>query len=74
MASPIESTKNPLIRRFRASARGEDAEVMVAEGQRLVEAALDSDLDILEVAFSPRLLARPGGKGLLDRLREGSAP
>ena len=72
MATPIESTKNPLIRRFRGAARGEDVTLMVAEGQRLVGAALEAGLRVVEAAYGPKLLARPGGEEQVARLREVS--
>ena len=72
MATPIESTKNPLIRRFRQAARGEDATLMVAEGQRLVDAALEAGLRVVEAVYGPKLLGRPGGEEQVAKLREVS--
>ena len=69
---PIQSTKNPLVRRFRdaAAAAGADRSWTVAEGSRLVGEALDSGQVIVEAAWSPRLLTRPGGLALRSRLDE----
>src|SRR5688572_33302923 len=69
----IESTKNPLIRRFRAAAAGEAEEYLVADGVHLAEEVLQAGLGIQEAVWSPKLLARGGGEELLQRCRQKAA-
>ena len=75
MGSPhkVTSTKNPLVRRFRAAAQGEEIGVVVADGFRLAQEALAAGLTPVEFAWSPKLLERPGGEELLARLRRTRA-
>jgi hypothetical protein len=54
----ITSTKNPLVRRFRAAAEGMEPGLVVAEGFRLAEEALAAGLVPVEFAWSRR---RPAG-------------
>lgn len=72
-ADRITSTKNPLVRRFRAAAEGQQAGVLVADGFRLAEEALAADLSPVEFVWSDKLLERDGGEQLLARLRRTSA-
>ncbi|MEE2886753.1 MAG: RNA methyltransferase [Planctomycetota bacterium] len=71
MDSPIQSTKNPLIRRFRAAAQGEAPGLMVAEGRRLVLEALGAGRPVVEAAWSPRLLTAGNGQAILDAITAG---
>jgi len=68
----ITSTKNPLVRRFRAAATGEQAGRLVADGFHLAQEALAADLVPVEFAWSEKLLQRDG-EGLLARLRRTPA-
>ncbi|MHC4514621.1 MAG: TrmH family RNA methyltransferase [Planctomycetota bacterium] len=72
-ADRITSTKNPLVRRFRAAAQGERAGVLVADGFHLAQEALAAGLTPLEFAWSKKLLQRDGGEELLERLRHTAA-
>ena len=72
-ADRITSTKNPLVRRFRAAALGEQAGVLVADGFRLAQEALAAGLAPVEFAWSDKLLQRDGGKALLARLQRTPA-
>ena len=69
----ITSPKNPLVRRFRDAAAGEPPEVMLVDGIKLVEEALDAKLPPLEAAISSRLFGSEEGKALRRRL-EHEAP
>lgn len=71
-ADRITSTKNPLVRRFRGAAMGEQPDVLVADGAHLAEEALAAGLTPLEFAWSDKLLQRDG-KRLLSRLRSTPA-
>lgn len=73
MDSPIQSTKNPMIRRIRAAAQGEVSGLMVAEGRRLVREALSARHPIVEVAWSPKLQATEGGDAILAELNAGAS-
>jgi TrmH family RNA methyltransferase len=75
MGSPdrVTSTKNPLVRRFRAAAQGEDPRVVVADGLRLAQEALAAGLKPLEFAWSAKLQQRPDGEELLARLQHTGA-
>lgn len=71
MDSPIQSTKNPLIRRVRAAAQGEAPGLMVAEGRRLVREALAAAQPIVEAAWSPKLRTAGDGEAIFEELSEG---
>ncbi len=73
MEPPQQTTKNPVVRRFREVAAGEHAELMVAEGSRLVAEVLDAGCEVVEFAWSARLTRRSIGETLLDRLRATGA-
>lgn len=72
-ADRITSTKNPLVRRFRGAALGEQPGLMVADGFRLAQEALAAGLAPVEFAWSEKLLQRDGGEDLLARLRDTEA-
>ena len=72
-ADRITSTKNPLVRRFRAAAQGERLGVLVADGFRLAQEALTAGLAPMEFVWSKKLLQRDGGEELLARLRRTPA-
>lgn len=72
-ADRITSTKNPLVRRFRGAAMGEQPGVLVADGFRLAEEALAAGLAPVEFAWSEKLLQRDDGEELLARLRQTPA-
>lgn len=68
MDPQIQSTKNPLIRRFRAAASGDAPDLMLAEGRRLAQEALQAGCEVVEAAWSPRLQSVEGGQQVLDSL------
>jgi len=51
----ITSLKNPLVQRFLGAAAGDDDQVLLAEGPRLVREGLAAGLDVVAAAVSPRL-------------------
>jgi len=73
MEPPIQSSRNPVVRRFRRTSAGAFEDLMVAEGLRLVADVLTAGRDVVEVAWSPRLIDRPDGSALLARLRKCGA-
>ncbi len=64
----ITSTKSPLIQRYRDAARGADRAHLLADGATLVEEALDSDCQVVEIAYSPSLARSARGATLQARL------
>ncbi len=72
-ADRITSTKNPLVRRFRAAAEGRQRGLLVADGFHLAEEALAAGLVPVEFAWSEKLVRRQGGEALLARLRHSEA-
>jgi len=69
MDSVINSTKNPIVQRFRRAAAGDDSAVLVADGVTLVAEALAARLPMREVAVSPRLESSARGAELSEQLR-----
>jgi TrmH family RNA methyltransferase len=60
----ITSTKNPLVQRFRAAAAGEEEFVVFAEGQKLVQEAVDAGAPVIAAMVSPRLREKALGEQL----------
>ena len=69
----VSSTRNPLVRRFRAAAQGEPPDVVVADGFHLSTEALTAGLRLVAFAWSPKLRQRDDGETLLQRLRQTAA-
>jgi TrmH family RNA methyltransferase len=65
----VTSTKNPIVRRFRAVAAGEDNSLLVADGIRLLHEALDAGLPLREVAVAAGLAETPRGRELVARVQ-----
>jgi TrmH family RNA methyltransferase len=65
----VTSTRNPIVRRFRAVGAGEDSSSMIADGIRLLHEALDAGLPLREVAIAPGLGDAPRGRDLVARLQ-----
>lgn len=73
-AAPIRSRSNFIFRRFRTlKDRGAD-ELCLIEGPRLLEEALASGIELVEVAAAPRAEAREGATRLLAALRARGTP
>jgi TrmH family RNA methyltransferase len=73
----IRSRTNPLVRRLRAlKQRGERGEEALAllEGARLLEEALASGVQVVEVAITPRALGGARGRRLLQQLEATGTP
>jgi TrmH family RNA methyltransferase len=70
----ISSRHNPIVKTFRALARGSD-DTLLLEGLTLVQEALNAGVQVRAVAFSSRLLAEPdaGTSRLLDALAKTDA-
>lgn len=65
----ITSTKNPIVQQFRDAAAGALEGVLLAEGARLVNEALDAGLQVVAAAVS----ARCDDTALRDRLQQATA-
>jgi TrmH family RNA methyltransferase len=72
-SEPITSPKNPLVRRLQRAADGDERDLMLAEGVRLVEEALAAELQVEVSLASPRLLHNDRGRELAARLVAASA-
>ena len=68
----IESSKNPIVKRVRQVAEGVQDGLMLAEGVRLVEEALDAEMEVVESLVSPRLYQNERGQELAHRLGQVS--
>jgi TrmH family RNA methyltransferase len=69
---PITSTKNPLVKRVREIRDGRVDGLIVAEGVRLIEEALDAGLFAVQSLVSPRLYSSQRGTDLAARLAHAS--
>jgi TrmH family RNA methyltransferase len=65
---PITSRQNPLVARFRESARGNDSTVVLLDGIHLVSAAIDAGLRIREVIVAADAVDRPDVHRLVEAL------
>lgn len=65
----ISSARNPVVQQFRDAATGVAADVLLAEGVRLVQEALDAGLQVVAAAVSPRC----NDAALRDRLQQATA-
>ena len=71
----IRSRTNPLVKRLRELVRGDRASgVLLIEGVRLAEEALDAGIVIVEAAVTPDLEEQERGRKLIDRLAERGVP
>lgn len=71
----IRSRTNPLVRRLRELVRGDRASgVLLIEGVRLTEEALDAGLTIVEAAVAPNLEKQDRGRQLVERLTRKAVP
>jgi TrmH family RNA methyltransferase len=71
----ITSVRNPLVPRFRRAGEGDDTDVLLVEGAKLVEEAVVAGLAAMAVAVDDERLARsPRGEALVARLRAAGAP
>lgn len=71
----IRSRANPLVRRLRELVRGDRASgVLLVEGVRLTEEALDAGVVIVEAAVTPDLQEHERGRRLVERLAERAVP
>jgi TrmH family RNA methyltransferase len=69
VGTTITSRHNPLVRRFRSTARGDgDASLMLIDGPHLLRDALDAGIAIDVAVFDSGSLTRPGGAALAARL------
>lgn len=68
MADSITSTKNPIVRRFRSVAAGDDPRAFLAEGIKLVGEALAAGLAPVEAAFVDRVRERDDGDHIVREL------
>jgi TrmH family RNA methyltransferase len=65
----ISSRQNPLVRRFRSTARGDgDVSLMLIDGPHLLRDALDAGIAIDVAVFDPASLSRQEGAALAARL------
>jgi len=69
---PITSTKNPLVRRIREIRDGRVDGLIVAEGVRLIEEALEAGLVAVQSLVAPRLYSSERGTALAARLAHAS--
>jgi RNA methyltransferase, TrmH family len=69
----IRSRANPLLKRLHALKRQAGDDLLLVEGPKLLEEAVDAGVEILEVAASPRLLRQGRGRALAARV-EAHAP
>lgn len=65
----VTSLKNPLVRRFRAVAAGDELSLVAADGVHLIEEALQAGLEMVEVAVSPKLLESERGRRLAEQIQ-----
>ena len=71
-AREISSTKNPLVKRIREIRDGRVDGLIVAEGVRLIEEALDAGLLAVQSLVSPRLYSSERGTQLASKLAQAS--
>lgn len=69
----IRSRNNPLLRRLRSLVR-RAGELALLEGVKLVEEAAEAGIDVLEIAASPRAVATPRVRGVIETLRARGSP
>jgi TrmH family RNA methyltransferase len=65
----ISSARNPVVQQFRDAAAGAAADVLLAEGVRLVQEALDAGMQVVAAAVSPRC----DDAALRDRLQRATS-
>jgi len=70
----IRSRANPLVKRLHALKRQADADLLLVEGPRLLEEAVEAGVEIVEAAASPRLLRQARGRALAARLAAVGRP
>jgi RNA methyltransferase, TrmH family len=71
----IRSKTNPLVRRLRELVRGDRASgVLLIEGVRLTEEALDAGVTVVEAAVAPTLEKQDRGRELIERLTKKNVP
>lgn len=73
----VRSRRNPLVQRLRAlkaQAARADPGLALLEGLKLIEEALASGIDVVEVVAAPRAGRDARGAALLDRLRAEAIP
>ena len=71
----IRSKTNPLVKRLRELVRGDRASgVLLIEGVRLTEEALDAGVTIVEAAVTPQLEKQERGNELFNRLAKNDIP
>ena len=73
-AATIRSRSNPLFRRFRLLRDKGADELCLVEGPRLLEEALASGIELVEVAAAPRAETSERGQRLLAALRARGTP
>jgi RNA methyltransferase, TrmH family len=66
MRPKITSRQNPLVKRFRAIARGDEDDLLLLDGPHLIQDALDAGLPLLHVLVSDDAVDRPDVRRLLD--------
>ena len=68
MRPKITSRQNPLVKRFRAIARGDEDDLILLDGPHLIQDALDAGLRLLHVLVSDDAVDRPEVRRLLDAM------